>query len=231
VLKNKELKVRWPVARALGVLGVEANPAPPEIIEALVAALKDNDARVRIHAVMALWRINRQARVVIPLLRPALEDGDTFVRVTALEILGELGGERQTLALLGEALKDRTAAVRDAAFEAAVRVGRDAVPLLTQSLAHENSRVRVAAADALGRIGPAAIDATKALGTAIEDKDARVRAAATRALWEVRPEDVADLLRLIDKLLEIEKKESETSAAVLEIKKEIEKKIRPPSDK
>jgi HEAT repeat protein len=211
ILQNKDLAGRWPAARALGLLGNGMKDVDPRITAALVGVLKDNDARVRIHAVKALWDVNRQVRLTIPLLRPALRDPDEAVRLTAVETLGDMGAEPQVLDLLGEAFKDKALPVLVAATEATAQIGSEAVPLLKEALRHDNARVRAAAAEGLGRIGPPAKAASEALLNAVHDKDERVRGPAIRALQSIRPDDAADLLRLVEQLREIEKQEKKPS--------------------
>jgi HEAT repeat protein len=210
-LQNKDLAERWPVARALGILGSAAKTPDPDVTAALVGVLKEGDARLRVHAVKALWEMNRQVRLTIPLLQPTLRDPDELVRLTALEVLGDMGSEPPVLGLLREAFKDKALPVLVAATEAAARIGSEAVPLLIEALRHENPRVRAAAAEALGRIDPPAKAASKALLEAARDRDERVRGPAIRALQAIRPDDAADWLRIGQELGELEKKEKKPS--------------------
>lgn len=61
------------------------------------------------------------------------------------------------------------------------------MPALTAALAAD-CRVRWAAADALGKIGPAAAEAVPALTAALTDADWDVRRAAADALGRIGPE-------------------------------------------
>ena len=73
--------------------------------------------------------------------------------------------------------------VRWKGLRALWRLGERAVPTLTQALRDEDPAVREFAADALGRIGPAAEAAVPELLRAIAgDFDSSVRQAAARAL-------------------------------------------------
>lgn len=89
----------------------------------------------------------------IAALRVALLDGDPFVRQTSVAILGRLGDP--CAKLMSRLLKDDEEAVRAAAEEALVRVGKPAVPFLGELLLAEppSSDAKVRAARALGRIG------------------------------------------------------------------------------
>jgi TonB family protein len=57
---------------------------------------------------------------------------------------------------------------------------------LKASLEHRDEFIREAAAVSLGRLGPRAVDATRALMRATKDESARVRTAASEALGKVR---------------------------------------------
>src|ERR1700731_3105450 len=65
--------------------------------------------------------------------------------------------EREKPPALTEALRDTGLGVRGSAAEALGKIGPAAVPLLTEALRDADSGVRVHAAAALGEIGPAAI--------------------------------------------------------------------------
>jgi HEAT repeat protein len=85
-----------------------------------------------------------------------------------------------------QALKDTDWQVRTAAAVALEEMGpraAKAVPVLIQTLEQDKrEEVRRAAAEALGSIRPATVDATSALTRAVEDPSAYVRWAAARAL-------------------------------------------------
>lgn len=69
-----------------------------------------------------------------------------------------------------------------AANDALMRLGADAVPILTESLKNPRPEVREWAAMVLGEIGADAGEALRALHEAEADPDPRVRTAATRAI-------------------------------------------------
>ena len=64
---------------------------------------------------------------------------------------------------------------------------KEAVPRLAEALADRNSEVRIAAAEALGRIGPAAMPAAAKLREAV--KDPLVAATARRAMDRIGIKD------------------------------------------
>ena len=61
------------------------------------------------------------------------------------------------------------------------------MPALITALGDADEGVRRSAAEALGRIGPAAAEAVPALITALGDADAEVRRSAAEALGRIGP--------------------------------------------
>jgi HEAT repeat protein len=90
----------------------------------------------------------------------------------------------------------------ETAAEALGRIGPAAVPELAQSLSDPNPVIRIRAAEVLARIGPAAKDAVPALTRALDDREAEVRKAAARALGEIGPEAKEAVPHLIEALRE-----------------------------
>jgi HEAT repeat protein len=78
--------------------------------------------------------------------------------------------------------------LRFGAANALVRIGPAAVPALIEALKDKDRNVRRAAALALGKIGPATKDAVPALIEALKDKESYVRSAAAWALGKIGPE-------------------------------------------
>ncbi len=83
-LKDKNYRVRYRAADALGKQGPAASAAVP----ALRKALKDPDRDVRKAATRALVKMGAAA---VPALRKALKDPDEGVRKAAADALGKLG--------------------------------------------------------------------------------------------------------------------------------------------
>ena len=79
-------------------------------------------------------------------------------------------------------LKDQRADVRINAAAALARLGPAAVPALSEALKDEDADVRGSAARALARIGPGAKAAAPALRAAMNDENADVRRSAAVAL-------------------------------------------------
>jgi HEAT repeat protein len=195
VLTDVDNRDRWEVIEAFGIVGVEARPPVKGLLEVLYKALKDRDARVRVQAVKWLWRRTGEARIVVPLLRDVVGERDAFVRLVALETLGELGPEARVLSLVAGALDDRDPAVRCAALEGLVRAGAGGVTQAAEGLKHRSARVRARVALALGRIGPPAGKAKEALLDALDDSDPSVRRAAGSALRAIFPKATEETIK------------------------------------
>ncbi|ORW26061.1 oxidoreductase [Mycobacterium palustre] len=169
-------------------------------------ALADSDHRVRIEAVRALVSVddvdgvviatrdeNREVRIAATAglatlggggdaVRALLADPDPLVRAAALAALGQLGCRDEDLAAVDRALGAPAWQVREGAARALAGAAADvAVPRLAEALGDAHLDVRKAAVLSLTRSAgdPAARDA---LGIALKDGDADVRAYARRAL-------------------------------------------------
>jgi HEAT repeat protein len=182
VLKDVDNKDRWEAIDALGQISVEARPAIRGMTEVLLGAVKDRDARVRVHAARWLHRRVNKPLVVAALLRDCVTDRDPLVRRTAVLALGELGAEGRIVELMSTALQDRDVSVRLAAEEGLARTGAEMVGQLIEALKNTSPRVRAGVARSLGLIGPSAKAAVKPLTALRNDADEGVRAAVQDAL-------------------------------------------------
>ncbi|KQH77654.1 oxidoreductase [Mycobacterium gordonae] len=172
-------------------------------------ALDDADHRVRIEAVRALVSVddvagvvaatadeNREVRIAAAAGLATLGDGthavgalikdpDPLVRAAALTALAQLGCSTAEMTSVEEALRAPAWQVREGAARALAGAPSDfAVPRLTEALGDAHLDVRKAAVLSLARLpGEPAI--RDALGLALKDNDADVRAYARRALERV----------------------------------------------
>jgi HEAT repeat protein len=138
-------------------MGPRARAAVPVLLE----KLKDPDSLVRVHAALALWRIDRR-REGLPVALAGLHDRYYRTRITAAEALWALKADPQALSALRVALAE------------------------ADRHDHPNpSNARYMAARALGRIGPPARAAAPALRHLLDDEDEYLRATASAALKAV----------------------------------------------
>ena len=174
-----------PVIRRVSAEIVGHLPAP-QATPALMNALNDEDAYVRVASLRAL----AQARAAPALLDVAtcLADSEPEVRAQAVETLGHLaGGARGLIVHLRPLLDDPAPAVRARAAVALLRVGPDlqARDLLRNMAALGDTETRVSALTALGDLGDAA--AFELVAVELEDADAPLaaRRAAVSALARI----------------------------------------------
>ncbi len=83
-----DARTRSLAASALGEMRATA------AVPALIRALEDGNARVRLAVVEALGRIGPGAKAAVPALTRALSDGDAEIRATAQRTLDRIGGRR-----------------------------------------------------------------------------------------------------------------------------------------
>ncbi|HYN85046.1 MAG TPA: HEAT repeat domain-containing protein [Pyrinomonadaceae bacterium] len=145
-LKDEAWQVRAAAAYAL----FQRGGASAETVNALVAAARDADARVRREVVFALGHKSAgPVSVTETLVRVMREDADADIRAEAAGALWHSAGAREFPALL-EALKDSDARVRERAADTlGNRAGNDEVPTLIAALKDRDARVREGARRAL----------------------------------------------------------------------------------
>ena len=171
----------------LGRMKEQAQAALPAI---RVLAAHD-DPYVRVHSALAMWKIERTADDVVPILDAALSDENTGVRSFAAAILSQLGTEgRPAIPSLKQALQDEDGQVRLHAAEALAHFSDAramATDTLIECLSDENSHVRWLAIYALADLSPRDEQVVPELAHSLQDSEARIRAAAAFALGEIGP--------------------------------------------
>lgn len=164
-----------------GPLVRTATPAPPVLLDALIAAMRDENARVRFDAVHALGFIGEPPfpAAQIPGLLDGLDHYDPILRMATVRVIGRFG-LRETSGKLIEALADSNAIVRALAIES-VGLVRDERALFTLRDLLERGRADPAALLlAIARIG-APQDLTLLRGR-LADRSAAIRRAAVEGL-------------------------------------------------
>jgi HEAT repeat protein len=140
------------------------------------------------YAIRSLAQINYgdAARAAVPSLTESLKSGSEFARSWALEALFTVGPTGPIGA--AAALKDSNSTWRLAILRKLMEKvrSREIVPALIPCLEDQSAPVRALAAELLGKIGPAARAAVKALDNALDDKDPTVRASAREALKRIK---------------------------------------------
>jgi HEAT repeat protein len=188
------------VVEALGRLGPDAR-SRADLLRPMLSGGRW-DARRRVAAALAVFRMCGDGDLVMPVLREVLEGPEEYgfyyrpdpadsARVhagRALGVLAEKGDGRARSLIVETAKGDENPHVRVAALEAMARLKETnaaAVRGLCAVLRHQDADVRAAAAAACGRLGPLAKASAKSLRVAAEDSHLAVRQAATQALVAV----------------------------------------------
>lgn len=183
-LKDPDKDMRRNVALVLLNMGPKAKEALP----ALVAGLKDPEEEIRKLCILSLKEIGAEAKAYVSQVAGALKDENAEVRANAAYTLLQMGPEaKAAIPGLVKNLKDPEQPVRDAASSVLAELAPDAVvPALIESLKDKDKLGRVTAAETLGRMGPKARNAVQALMNLLGDPMDEVRAAANRALENIR---------------------------------------------
>jgi HEAT repeat protein/beta-lactamase regulating signal transducer with metallopeptidase domain len=162
--------------------GKEAQNVSPNVLQALMDALKDSDAEVRKSALHALMKFRTPAAFDAFMI--AMKDQDADVRQQAAFALSQLRDERAIDALIG-ALRDENADVRQqAAFALSQLRKAKAVPALMAASKDVDEDVREQALFALSQIRDAS--AVPALIGALSDAKPNVRQQAAFALSQIQ---------------------------------------------
>jgi HEAT repeat protein len=154
-LTSRDLSVRREAAYQLSQLGVKAKPALP----ALLKALDDDDKQVWSSVIAAIAAMGPEAKEVVPVLIERVD--------------GRKGKGRRE--------RDVSFGVMRVAYVLS-RMGPDAIPPLIAALGENDLGLHLAAARALGTMGPAAHDAVPALIKNLADPQESVRDETAQAL-------------------------------------------------
>jgi len=181
-------RVRAAAAQTLGDLGPAAGKAAP----ALVKALAEQDATLRLNAAFALGKIRASPDLAVPALSELLHDRNEEVRMYAAIALKKFGAQAApAVPGLITALNDRSWQVRERAALALGALGRNrpgVVAALERAMLDQHRFVRSSAATALASLAPQTQSARAALEQARYDPDAEVRYSAGLAMDRIDSE-------------------------------------------
>ena len=170
------------VAAVEGVRTTDDRAALPSLRERFGS---ETSPKVRREIALALGNMGDKA--ALPLLVAALRDTSSpeGVRTAALTGLESIGGQPAIVALI-EALANKRGNLTDEAQARMVSAlgrfkAKDGVPAIADRLFHTNPAVRVAAAEALGKVGDTGLCAPR-VRPALKDQAPEVRKAALAAL-------------------------------------------------
>jgi HEAT repeat protein len=172
VLREPHVALSGAAAATLIRLGTNALPE-------LIAALSDGNYTVRVNACNALANLNSAAAPAIPRLGQIVVEERGAIRSTAVMTLARIG--EPAVPLLTGFLANTNAAVRQSGAYAFAHLNppaRSALPLLIKLSSDSSTEVRVAAIQAVGRIGDNSPEIRAVLLGGLDDPDGKVRAAA-----------------------------------------------------
>jgi HEAT repeat protein len=155
----------------------------PSAVPALLAALDDPDARIRVAIIGSIRGMEYPPFVAAPAIAARLTDADVDVRIQAADALGRFGAKAMSAVVA--ALDDGDAGVRASAASALRQIGRpahDRAPVLRGRLTDADARVRSSAAAALAAIKADDTETVRGLIAALADPDPTVRTGAILAL-------------------------------------------------
>jgi len=194
-LRGADPTTRAEAATDLGSLGGEAGDAVPD----LTKLLDDEVPLARLSAAAALLRIEPKTARCVALLARDLASESVATRRQAARASGWAGPAAAPLAgKLAAALKDPDMLVRRTALQAIATLGpamAEAVEPVAALLDQPDTAID--AADALGRIGPAARPASKALARLLSAEAPAQRWAAVRALAQIGGDQAAPAVDFI----------------------------------
>jgi HEAT repeat protein len=185
LLKHKTLRVQ--VVYVLGAIGPAAAPA----VEELTKLIGDKDDQLATETILALGKIGPEAKAAVPALVKAMEQEQCPNAHAIIFALGRIGPNAVTAEpQLLKAMKSKDQSLAVVAAWAVTKVSKSnqaavAVPVLVAGLSDTLPETRIAAAEGLSDLGPAARAAAPALKKAASDERKAVRDAAAKALQAV----------------------------------------------
>jgi HEAT repeat protein len=188
-LGDADETVECEAAEALGRIG-GATKSADAARRALVDALADPSAAVRVAAARGLGAMGPAARPAVEQLMPLLQDRDEAVRDAAAAAISAAGPLDETAAAtLAQGLDSPDNVIRAQTAEVLGEIGEPTektAEALADSLRDSNDVVRAKAAEALGKLGEGAAEvAVPRLVKALRDRDSWVSALAAEALGEM----------------------------------------------
>lgn len=171
----------------LGRIGPDAAAARP----ALNHFLNHKDGYVRVHAALAICRVDGISPAALEALTATLKTPDPGLRSFAAAVIAELGPEgSDATPALAIALEDPDAYVRLHVAEVLIRNAdwsEASLEALLTCLRHRDENVRWLTAYSLAELAPQSPEAVEALIARLDDHSSKVRIGAIYALGEIGP--------------------------------------------
>ena len=206
-LANNENDIQIAVVEVLGKIGPSAMTAIPHLVKALIDSSDSGVIRATAYALTKIepqWPHNRNWAAISHLVK-ALANSDNNVRQAAVDVLEKIAPQwrqskeaQSAIPHFVKALVNSDSDVRKAATDALEKVDpqwrqseetQSAIPHFVKALAESNYySERLAAANALGQIGPTAVKAIPHLVKALANSNNYVHKAAADALEKIDPQ-------------------------------------------
>ena len=181
-VEDPDARVRAAAISTLGYIGPRR-----DMIPVLVRALRDENSSVRGRAARVLSKLGDLPEDTVQTLMNGLGDESRLVRIASAEAIGNAGpAAKIAIPSLVNLLDDPDVGVQYGVAEALGQIGPDAAPAtLRLAAVLAQDRAPATMAEALGDIGPGAEEALPTLQSAMTHENAKVRAAAARAIWQI----------------------------------------------
>ena len=165
-------------------------PFGDRVIPALIEALKDPDADIRILALRVLGELGNKAEPALLAMIKALKDPHRIVRICALEPVASFGAKAMNavpILLKWIGIDDKFSHVSAVGHILMIDSSKadELLPILIKSLESNDFMIQCQSAWLLGQLGELARDAVPALKRMLADKDSFVRRVASEALQEI----------------------------------------------
>ncbi|WP_010585850.1 HEAT repeat domain-containing protein [Schlesneria paludicola] len=205
----------------IGQLGGDGRAAEPLLRQ----MLKHEDAFVRVHAALAMARLNLTTGESAAVVTASLKSRDASLRSFSVAVLDEMGPQaNEVLGSLAASMNDRDGQIRLRAAEVLIRHddwSLQALQCLLSCLSERDENVRWLATYSFAELAPQSPEAVQALMKATGDPVSKVRVGAVYALGEIGPyakRSGAELHRLMDST-----KDEELKSAIAYSLQQIEK--------
>lgn len=184
--ENRDLSDRMPVA--LKEL-IERDKSHHDVLAALVAAMKDKDARIRCASVYVVGFLAPKQKTLLPVVERLIDDKDLRVRLAACESAWTIGRSEKAVRAASALLDNPADNVRFYAASLIADMGEGAVsaaPKLVDRLSEPNELIGLCVGKALDKMGRAALEP---LLKKTNDPSAQVRQLAIAYLGSIKIAD------------------------------------------
>ncbi|HLY73080.1 MAG TPA: HEAT repeat domain-containing protein [Planctomycetota bacterium] len=201
-LKDTDARARWDAMQCVTLMGLEAKPAAPAVLE----MVKKGDG---VAADILTSIAGPDALEALPVLIENLSDDWDLAESIAR--IGPAAVPPLLQAL--EKVDEKKSHIFVKTLGLIAPKSREIIPSIVKFLGHSVPRIRIAAADALGGIDPKVKEAVPGLTKALSDEDVGVRLAAARALFSIQGTEAQSAIPVLAQMLKDEDADNRREAA------------------